>query len=239
MNTFKRRYAALIGVAFAALFLSACGGDQAFVKAQADAITAQSNARVEEAKAAAEQAKAVQALSAKIDAGGASAYLVATALKGMTGAGSAPAPQAVQRPRDWFDYLQGGVQMFASVANAVSPIAVALDAGKTNRRVSDNSVLLEGQRQGGETARFASATGSLERLGIAGATADRGAHTTTTTTITAGGDVANNGSSIARITCQATGGNWTPTVPPATGTTTTTTPPAPAGSAGAGTCTQR
>ncbi len=224
----------IIAAASAAVFISGCTNDQAFVKAQADAITAQSNARVEEAKAAAEEAKAVQALSAKIDAGGASAYLVAKALKGMTGAGSAPV-QVVQRPRDWVDYVQAGSTLISAIANVAVPIVTVKETSKTQRYLAEQNVYMEAQRQTGESTRFAAATGSLERLGIAGTTADRGAHTTTT--INAGGDVANNGSSIARLTCEASGGAWTPTVPATTGAT--TAPPSLSGNAGAGTCTQR
>lgn len=82
---------AFLWAALAALLLSGCAHDNQLAKAQADATSAQANARVAEAQAAAEEAKAVQALAAKIDAGGASAYLIAKAI----GRG-APAQATVQ-----------------------------------------------------------------------------------------------------------------------------------------------
>jgi hypothetical protein len=72
-----------LGAALAALFISGCAHDNELAKAQADANVAQANARVAEATASAEESRAVTALAAKIDAGGASAYLIAKALKGI------------------------------------------------------------------------------------------------------------------------------------------------------------
>lgn len=100
MNCFKRKtsIAAIFGGLLLALFaLGGCAGDKDLLKAQADAAVAAGNARVAEAQASAEESKAVQRLADKIDAGGATAYLVAKALKGL--AGPAPAPQVVvQQP---------------------------------------------------------------------------------------------------------------------------------------------
>lgn len=74
----------LIGAAVAALLISGCATvDKDVAKAQADAQVQAGKARVAEAEASAEESRAVIALAAKIDAGGASAYLVAKALKGL------------------------------------------------------------------------------------------------------------------------------------------------------------
>lgn len=106
-----KRVIVFIAAALAVLSIAGCAHDNALAKAQADATAAQANARVAEAQAAAEEAKAVTALSAKIDAGGASAYLIAKALKGI---GAAPQQVVqVQQPQSllglaWQSALQIG-----------------------------------------------------------------------------------------------------------------------------------
>lgn len=111
MNTFKRKGLFALAGLLAAVSLAGCAGDTALAKAQADAAVAQGNARVAEAQAKAEEAKAVQALATKVDAGGATAYLVATALKGL--AQPAPAPVIAQAPQS----------MLAAAFNAVLQVA--------------------------------------------------------------------------------------------------------------------
>jgi hypothetical protein len=79
----------LLTAALAAVFISGCASNDV-KKAEADAAIAQGNARVAEAQASAEEARAVQRLADKVDAGGATAYLLAKAFKGM-GLGAQPA----------------------------------------------------------------------------------------------------------------------------------------------------
>ena len=136
-----------------AVLLAGCANDQAFLKAQADAATAASQARVAEAQAAAEEAKAVQRLADKIDAGGASAYLLAKALKGI--AAPAPQPVAIQRPRDWLDYLDGVTRFVGTAGNIAVPIVTVRESNKTARAGYDRDVRVEEARQAGESARIA------------------------------------------------------------------------------------
>lgn len=82
MNTFKRKIA-FFGAVLTALFISGCAKDQATAKAEADAITAQANVRVAELQAAIEESKAIQKLADKVDATGASNYILVKALKGL------------------------------------------------------------------------------------------------------------------------------------------------------------
>lgn len=122
-----------IAAAAAAVFISGCAHDNVLAKAQADATAAQANARVAEAQAAAEQAKAVQALASKIDAGGASAYLVATALKGL-GVGQG-APQIVQAPpqRHWaIELLGSAFGVVKDIAAIAAPVASNIYAARVN-----------------------------------------------------------------------------------------------------------
>lgn len=144
-----------IGAAAAALFISGCAGDQAFHKAQAEAAVANGNARVAEANAKAEEARAVIAIAPKIDAGGAAAYLMATALKGM-GASSAPQPVTVQRSRDFIDYLNAFTHTVGVLGQVAIPIVTVKESGKTSRAGFERDLGVEQARQLGETARVTS-----------------------------------------------------------------------------------
>lgn len=142
-------------VAAAASLLTGCASDQAYLKAQADAAVADGNARVAEANARAEEARAVIALSAKVDAGGAAGYLIASKLGGLSSRSERTAV-AVARPRDWLDYLNGVTSAVATLGNIAVPIVTMKEAGKTSRAGFDRDVRVEEARQGGETSRITS-----------------------------------------------------------------------------------
>lgn len=216
----------------AALLLAACASDKDFLRAQADAAVAAGNARVAEAQAAAEQARAVQALAPKIDAGGASAYLVATALKGLTSPASTPSAPAVQRPRDFLDYLAGFAGLVGAVANIAVPIVTVKEGGKTARAGYERDLGVEQARQLGETSRTQAISQiardvaantpqpniTLSGTGVIGSGSYTGPVTTTTTTNCNGGTAAPGGN----------GGNGAGTGAGGTG--------APGGSAAGGDC---
>jgi hypothetical protein len=96
MNGFKR--AALAASIFAGLALAAtgCTQDKELLRAQAQAETRASELGIARAQADAEESRAVQRLADKIDAGGATAYLVSKALtRGGVVGGTSPAPAPV------------------------------------------------------------------------------------------------------------------------------------------------
>lgn len=161
MNTFKRKFAMLLTAAFAAVFLSACPSNDALVRAQADAAIAAGNARVEEAKAATQEAIAVQKLADKIDATGASNYLLVKALKGL-GLGQ-PAPQqvVVQQPQSLFGLAWQALLQVADIGLRGYGIKAGRDVAITQ---SNNATALGISTNG----TFASMGGSIERAGIAG-----------------------------------------------------------------------
>lgn len=144
----------LIVATVAAALLAGCASDQAYLKAQADAAVAAGNARVAEAQAAAEEARAVIALSAKIDAGGATAYLVAKAMKGVAAPQVVSAP--IRRPRDFLDYLQAFTATVSAVGNIAVPIVSVRENGRTQRELYATNVQIEQARQTGESGRFQS-----------------------------------------------------------------------------------
>jgi hypothetical protein len=146
----------ILGAALAALALSSCAND-AYLKAQADAAVADGNARVAEAQARAEEARAVIALSAKVDAGGAAAYLVTGKLATALGSGGGTTRvAAVQRPRDWLDYFQAFTSAVGTIGNIAVPIITVRESGKTSRAGFDRDVRVEEARQTGETGRIQS-----------------------------------------------------------------------------------
>jgi hypothetical protein len=145
----------LILATVALTVLAGCGTDKAFIQAQSDAAMAASKARVAEAEAEVERARAVQAIAPKIDAGGASAYLIATALKGLTVPQQAQAP-AVQRPRDFLDYLSAFTGVVGALGNVAVPIITVKEGGKTSRAGFERDLGVERARQVGETARVQS-----------------------------------------------------------------------------------
>jgi hypothetical protein len=151
----------LIGAALAALLISGCATvDKDVARAQADAATAQGNARVAEAQAAAEEARAVIALSAKVDAGGASAYLVAKALKGIGGAQPAQVVQ-VQQPQSLFGLAWQSALQVADVLVRGYGIKATRDVG-----------IVQSNNQAATTIASYGAFGqmgsSIERAGTAG-----------------------------------------------------------------------
>jgi hypothetical protein len=142
MNTFKRKALFFITL----LLLAGCATtDQAYLKAQADAAVAAGNARVAEANA-------VIALAAKIDAGGASAYLTATALKGL----SSSQQVQVHRPRDFLDYFAAITNAVGVLGNVAIPIVTVKEAGKTSRAGFERDLGVEQARQVGESHRITS-----------------------------------------------------------------------------------
>jgi hypothetical protein len=98
MNGFKR--AALAASIFAGLALAAtgCTQDKELLRAQAQAETRASEATIARAQADAEESRAVQRLADKLDAGGATAYLVAKVL----GRPQAPTQVIQQAPQSFF-----------------------------------------------------------------------------------------------------------------------------------------
>lgn len=148
-----KRTIAIIAAGLAVLALAACSSDQALLKAQADAAVADGNARVAEAQARAEEARAVIALAPKIDAGGASAYLIAKAVGGVQAPRTQPV--TIQRPRDWLDYLQGVTGVVSALGNIAVPIVTVKENGRTQRELYARDVSIEQARQSGETWRIA------------------------------------------------------------------------------------
>lgn len=155
MNCFKRK---LFLVAAALLVLGGCATNEV-KKAEADAVVAMGNARVAEAQAAAEEAKAVQLLASKIDAGGASAYLIAKAMKGL-GGGAAPQQVAAQPQNLWgmaFNALLAvadrGLQFWGIKAGR--DVAIAQSNNSRDVAMSTNQA-------------FLGMGSSIERAGIAG-----------------------------------------------------------------------
>lgn len=180
MNTFKR--IALATVALAALV--GCAGDKEFLKAQADSITAQSNARVAEAQQKSDEARAVIAVAPKLDAGGAAAYVLGLAFKGIGGVTQqAQAQIEVKRPRDWLDYLEGGSRVFGNVMSGVTPLAGILEQGRSTRASYQRDVSVAQVQQAGETARIQ----SVAAIGAAVASSQPQANVTTTTTLSGTG----------------------------------------------------
>lgn len=190
-----KRLVALIAAASVAVFTSGCASDKEYLKAQADAATVAGNARVAEAQAKSDEAKAVIAVSTKLDAGGAAAYVLGLAFKGM-GANQGPAPVTVQRPRDWLDYLEGGARAFSGIAGALTPWGLAIEQRRTTTAGYARDVQIEVARQGGESTRI----GSVAQ--IARDVAASRPNTTTTISIgrdgTLGGSQSNDNSVVDR-----------------------------------------
>lgn len=113
MNVFKRK-GIIFAAVIAAIFLAGCASNESRL-AEANYATAVANQRTAEAQAAAEQAKTVGKLAEKIDAGGASAYLIATALKGL-GLGQGPAPVQIQQPQSVFSLAWQTALQVADIA---------------------------------------------------------------------------------------------------------------------------
>lgn len=217
----------LIAAAAAAVFISGCGNDKALLKAQADVATAQSNARVEEAKAEQERARAVIAVSSKLDAGGAAAYVLGITIGKNIGSAPQLVQQQVQRPRDWLDYITGTAQAFSSVATALTPLGLGIVNAQTTRASYQRDVSLEQARQGGESSRIQSVgsiaievarnqpqanitnnTTTLSGTGVIGSGTYTGPVTTTTTTHTCPGgtSTAGNGTTTGGTSGSAQGG---------------------------------
>lgn len=129
---------ALIGAALAALFISGCTTNETR-QAEANYASAIANQRTAEAQAAAEEAKTIGKLADKVDAGGASAYLIAKALKGI-GLGQAQPVQVVQQPQSIFGLAWQSVLQVADIALRGYGIKANRDLGMTqsnnNRDVS-------------------------------------------------------------------------------------------------------
>lgn len=195
----------------AAVFISGCAGEKEFLKAQADSITAQSNARVAEAQQKSEEARAVIAVAAKLDAGGAAAYVLGLAFKGV-GNQAPVAAVTVQRPRDWLDYMNGLTAAVGAIGNIATPIVLSREAGKTARAGFDRDVRVEEARQGGESSRVTSVaqiardvaanqptpsntttTYTLSGTGVLGSGTYTGPVSTTTTRTCSGGTGASGG----------------------------------------------
>lgn len=196
-----------IAAAAAAVFLSACATDPAVEKARADAMVMAGNVRVAEATAAAEEARAVQALAAKVDAGGASAYLVAKALKGL-GAPQAPQVVQVQQPQSLFGLAWQSLLQVADIALRGYGIKAGRDVGivQSNNQAA-TSIASYGAftTMGGHIATAGVAgypyvqapapniTNTLSGTGVLGSGSYVGPVTTTTTRNCAGGQGAAGG----------------------------------------------
>src|SRR5205085_2830322 len=116
--------------------------------------------RVAEATAAAEEARAIQKLADKVDAGGAAAYLVAKALKGLGGAGAAASTSTlIQRPPGLLEASQEARAWIRDAGGLLLPAYQIREQGKTTRAGYDRDVRVEDSRQGGETSRIQSVAG--------------------------------------------------------------------------------
>lgn len=152
------RRALAIAAAAAAVFISGCATDPAVAKAQADAQVMAGQVRVAEANRDAEEARAVQALAAKVDSGGAAAYLIAKAMKGLS---TAPV-QVVQREPEsllglaWRSLLQ------------VADIALRGYGIRTNRDVSLAATSANRDVSLASYATFAQMGSQIAAAGIAG-----------------------------------------------------------------------
>jgi hypothetical protein len=159
MNAFKRKALFALAGVLALVSLAGCAGDSALAKANADAAVAQGNARVAEAQAKAEEAKAVQALASKVDAGGATAYLVATALKGL--AQPAPAQIVTQAP-------QNPIAAVFSAVLQVADLGLRAYGIKAGRDVSIASTNAQRDTAIASYGAFTSMGGQIATAGTAG-----------------------------------------------------------------------
>lgn len=167
---------AFLLAAIAALLISGCASNDTR-KAEADAQVAIGNARVAEAQAAAEEAKAVQRLADKVDAGGASAYLIAKALKGM---GASQPVQVAQAPQSAWGAAWQAVLAVADVGLRVYGIKSVRDVGiaqSNNQR--DVAISTNGA--------FTSMGQSIATAGTAGYPYVQAPGATTTNTLTLSG----------------------------------------------------
>lgn len=206
MNTFTRK--ALMLAALSALFIAGCTTNETR-KAEADVQVAIGNARVAEANAAAEEAKAVQKLADKVDAGGASAYLIAKALKGI---GAAQPVQVAQAPQSAWGAAWQAVLAVADVGLRVYGIKSVRDVGiaqSNNQRdvaISTNGAFL-GMGQSIATAGTAgypyvqapaaNVTTTLSGTGVLGSGTYTGPVTTTTNHNCPGGTSSPGGAGTA------------------------------------------
>jgi hypothetical protein len=210
--------AALIGVAMFAL--SACSSNTELVRAQVQASEAQSLARIEEAKAAAAEAQAVKALADRIDAGGASAYLIAKAMKGI----AQPVHQVqVAQPRSTVETIFGAVLQVADVALRAYGIKSGADmAIAATNATRDTSIASYGAftTMGGHIATAGTAgypyvqapapNVTLSGTGVIGAGTYTGPVTTTnttTTTRTCSGGTAGQGAAGGGVSGGGAGGS--------------------------------
>jgi ABC-type amino acid transport substrate-binding protein len=181
----------LFAAALAALALVGCASTQnAYIEAQKAALVREGDARVAEANA-------IAAVAGKLDAGGAAAYAVTVALRGVS---SSQVRAPIERPRDWLDYLNGVTSAVATIGNIAVPIISVREAGKTQRAGFDRDVAVESARQGGESARIA----TVGQIAAAVGTAPR--PPTTVITVNAGGDSIVGGGTIDRRDCRTRGG---------------------------------
>lgn len=195
----------ILGAALAALFIGGCAHDNTLAKAQADATVAQANVRVAEAQASAEESKAVQLLASKIDAGGASAYLIAKAI------GRAPAPQSVvqvQQPQSLLGLAWQSALQIADIAlrgyglKATRDVSMVQSNNSRDVALSTNSAFV-GMGQSIASAGTAgyqyvqapqpNITQTLSGTGVLGSGAYTGPVTTTTTRNCNGGSAAAGG----------------------------------------------
>lgn len=222
------RFTALLKAAIAAVLLSACAHDNELAKAQANAEAARSNARVAEAQAAVEEAKAVQRLADKVDAGGASAYLVAKALKGVA------APQQVvqvQQPQSLWGVAWQSLLQLTDIALRGYGIKAGRDVGIAQVNANRDTAIAS-------YGAFTAMGGSIERAGTAGYPYVQAPQPNITNTLSGTG-VLGSGSYVGPVTtttttsCNggtgATGGNGG-------GGTTTGGAAGPGGSAPGGVC---
>lgn len=200
MNCFRRF---LIGAALAAFFLSGCAKDNATMQAEASALTAASQVQVEKFKADQEQAKAVQRLADKIDAGGASAYLVTTALKGL-GIGQAPAQQQAQQPQSLLGLAWQSALQVADIALRGYGIKANRDVSMAQSNANrDVSIASFGAFTSMGNAIGAAGTAGYQYVQAPGAVTTTTNNTTTTSTLSGTG-VLGSGTYTAPVTTTRT-----------------------------------
>ena len=189
------RISMLILSAMCALFIGGCASDGDYYKAVA---------MMESAKAEAQVAKykAQEAALTKATPEGAGYVAMAIALSDR---GSNASTTVLAPPESWFDKSLRLVGALSNIGQIAVNFKQVTESGKTARAISADNVNVEAVR--GQT------------LASVVAAVGKSAGTTTSTTISAGGDVANNGSTIDRKNCAsgnsiggpgASGGNGAP-----------------------------
>lgn len=189
----------IVGLLIAACALSGCATDEHYYKAYTLVELAKAETAKEQATADAKRWDAVKAglERATPETSAIAAQGIAFAMGSNRQADHAPT--ILVQPESWFDKGLRLATTLATVGQVAINFKQVTEQGKTARQISSDNVLIEGVR-GQTMASVVAAVG-------------KSAGTTTSTSIVAGGDVANNGSTIDKKNCasgQSVGGNGAP-----------------------------